>query len=352
MIKIFSSDNCHFSNSIFFIGFIYVFFSASIFASSSIHGYVKEAQSGQALEGVNVYLSGTLWGSSTNSMGEYIINNIPSGSYEIVVSMIGYETVSKIVRLPKESLIRIDFAIEEIDIVLDSIVISEERPEDWYENLELFKEKFIGKTKFADACRLTNETELIFQVNNNILTAKAINPLFIDNDALGYNIECHLVYFNLNLESNQCTYLIKTKFTEYSKFSESDSLRFLENRREAYEGSIRHLMRSLIKDNWDDNGFWLTIIKYTSSKFKQFRRLNFDQEFAFNKIGNYYSIQFDNRLLVHYKGGRITTGFSLLYDEVIIDEYGYPNTVPAFSIFGDWSKYGVSKLLPRFVFFD
>ena len=47
---------------------------------------------GEPLAGANVFLNGTSMGATTDSLGQYIISQIPVGKYTISVGYIGYET--------------------------------------------------------------------------------------------------------------------------------------------------------------------------------------------------------------------------------------------------------------------
>ena len=62
-------------------------------AQATIQGTVTEAASGEVVIGANVYLIGTTLGSATDIDGEYSISNVPSGTYSIRVSSIGYATL-------------------------------------------------------------------------------------------------------------------------------------------------------------------------------------------------------------------------------------------------------------------
>ncbi len=55
-----------------------------------IAGNVIDGQSGESMIGANVYLEGTTFGAATDMDGNYVILNVPVGSYELVVAMIGY----------------------------------------------------------------------------------------------------------------------------------------------------------------------------------------------------------------------------------------------------------------------
>jgi hypothetical protein len=57
----------------------------------SIRGRVVDFTTKEPLSGVNVFLSGTYYGTTTDDDGYYYLGNISEGKYEIIFSMIGYE---------------------------------------------------------------------------------------------------------------------------------------------------------------------------------------------------------------------------------------------------------------------
>jgi len=62
---------------------------------ATITGRVVDASSGKYLFGANVILKGTNWGAATNREGKFYIMNVPLGTYELLVSYIGYEEYSQ-----------------------------------------------------------------------------------------------------------------------------------------------------------------------------------------------------------------------------------------------------------------
>ncbi|HHS51076.1 MAG TPA: TonB-dependent receptor [candidate division Zixibacteria bacterium] len=56
-------------------------------------------EKGKGLPGANIVVVGTGKGASTNLSGEFTISDLPSGTYQFTVSMIGYETTSQDVTL-------------------------------------------------------------------------------------------------------------------------------------------------------------------------------------------------------------------------------------------------------------
>jgi TonB-dependent receptor len=59
--------------------------------NGQISGYVQDIKTGEALPGANVWLDGTTMGSATNDKGEFVILNVPPGSYHIKANYIGYK---------------------------------------------------------------------------------------------------------------------------------------------------------------------------------------------------------------------------------------------------------------------
>ncbi|MBN1406647.1 MAG: TonB-dependent receptor [Calditrichaceae bacterium] len=68
------------------------FFVSSAFAAGTLIGVVSDSLSGFDLPGANIQISGTAMGASTDLNGEYRISSIPAGSYEVLVSYIGYQS--------------------------------------------------------------------------------------------------------------------------------------------------------------------------------------------------------------------------------------------------------------------
>ena len=58
-----------------------------------IKGTVTDAESGDPLGGVSVLIKGTSMGAKTNFDGDFIIISVPPGTYDLILSSIGYEKV-------------------------------------------------------------------------------------------------------------------------------------------------------------------------------------------------------------------------------------------------------------------
>ena len=65
-----------------------------MFASGKIKGKVVDAGSGEPLVGANVVVVGSSMGAATNVSGEYTVLNVPSGTFTLKTSYVGYQTIT------------------------------------------------------------------------------------------------------------------------------------------------------------------------------------------------------------------------------------------------------------------
>lgn len=64
-------------------------------SQNSLNGKISEAETNLSLEQVSLYFPQLEKGSVTDETGSYEINNLPNGSYKLVISYLGYKTFSK-----------------------------------------------------------------------------------------------------------------------------------------------------------------------------------------------------------------------------------------------------------------
>jgi len=76
---------------VFLAGFLLV--TGSLFAQNQgrIIGLVMDASNGEYLPGANIVLVGTYLGASTMRDGDFVVENVPYGTYDLKVSYIGYK---------------------------------------------------------------------------------------------------------------------------------------------------------------------------------------------------------------------------------------------------------------------
>ena len=105
----------------------------SVFAfaqgDNSIKGFVYESSNGEPVMFANVFLKGTTLGSTTDINGYFSITRIPDGTYTIMVTSIGYDTVSEVVSLKNNQILNKKFSISETSIQLAAVSISADKIE-------------------------------------------------------------------------------------------------------------------------------------------------------------------------------------------------------------------------------
>ena len=90
----------------------------TINAQSKISGKILDAK-GEALAGASVAIKGTAKGTTTNSAGNFTIENLVNGTYNLKVSFLGYNARSITVAVPQ--IIELSVSLEEDAAALDEV---------------------------------------------------------------------------------------------------------------------------------------------------------------------------------------------------------------------------------------
>lgn len=97
--------------------------------TAKISGTVVEAETGDPLPGANVRLEGTTKGAATNQNGEYTIFQVQPGTYTVVVSFVGYQTVRRRnVEIVSGITKRLDFELQQAEFEGQEVVVTAEEP--------------------------------------------------------------------------------------------------------------------------------------------------------------------------------------------------------------------------------
>ncbi len=102
-----------------------IFASQQLFAAGGrIAGIVTDGVTKEPLSDANVFLEGTGIGTATNLDGEYIITNVPVGSYQLSVVYIGYKSVTYPIEVEENGFIIRDIAMDAVAITGEEIVVT------------------------------------------------------------------------------------------------------------------------------------------------------------------------------------------------------------------------------------
>lgn len=103
----------------------------SLFAGTTgkIVGKITDRESGDSLPGANVAIEGTSLGAASDVSGEFVIVNVPVGTFSLKATFIGYKSVTVTqVRVHQDLTTEINFALPSEAIEVSEITIVADRP--------------------------------------------------------------------------------------------------------------------------------------------------------------------------------------------------------------------------------
>ena len=223
--------------------------SAQNSSQQYILGQVTDTKTGLPLELANVFIAKSTMGSTTDKNGNFYIQDVPSGTFEIVVSMMGYEIIKKKVIVPFQSQERIHFKLIMKPIELPEVAVTARDLRKRQRDLDIFTKNLLSTTWNAYQTRILNPEVLIFSGSKSIsfsprvLKARATEPLLIENRGLGYQITYVLEYFEITGKHTRFAGI--PMFDKLEPKFEDEPIDWENNRRIAYEGSLRHFLRAI-----------------------------------------------------------------------------------------------------------
>ena len=305
-------------SGICFLQLLITFFAHA--QSNIIRGIVLDGQTRQPLPYASVYINYTTIGTYANERGEFILSNLPSGEYDLIVSYIGHKPHQSKVNLADSTEIVLTIRLDLL--ALKEVQIEAKRDASWYKQLEKFKKLFLGSGPSANLCKILNPWILTFLNEDGVFTAEATDLLEIENLNLGYRVFYQLKNFTVGPDK----YLLSgyIRFEEYETVDSVLSKRWLQNRKEAYEGSTRHFLKSIIDQRVEEEGYDLYEDRSGLKRIMRLAKLsaNVDKTIFFYSMEGKvspgtntetYAVQLPLRLEVHYKDK--TTG-SRIYQDV------------------------------------
>ena len=98
-------------------------------SDAHIFGHVINKQTDEHIAYMNVIVKGTSVATVTDASGHYFLNDLPAGTYTVVVNMVGYISQEKQVTLESGKGVELNFEVDEDAIMLNDVVISANKNE-------------------------------------------------------------------------------------------------------------------------------------------------------------------------------------------------------------------------------
>ncbi len=350
--------------SLFFLSVIFYHMPINLYSQTTprikISGYVIDDATRLPIIDVNVFLSFTTLGTVTDKNGLFSIGRVPIGTYELIVSMMGYETANKGISLTESSGKNFNFSLKQKIIKTEGIKVTATVPKGWKKVLQKFERFFLGDSENASYCTILNPEYLDFDFHpeKDLFSASSSQPIKIENKALGYKISFDLLEFLAEGYSN-INYMVTAKFDTLFTENEKEHKRWLKNRKKAYLGSVRHFLASLAAKSIEEEDY--TIYEVSSTFNPYHKELKIDIIQSAGKSEYERVLSFKNYLKVIYSGeiepneyrpnypyGETyqTSWIKMIQDSVVFNINGHLYQPYSFTRYGYWSWERVAEMLP------
>ncbi|MEQ8927096.1 MAG: carboxypeptidase-like regulatory domain-containing protein [Fulvivirga sp.] len=261
-----------------------------------IKGTVVDKNTKEPIPGVNVFISNTFNGASTDINGKFAFQALVEDNFELVASHVSYHPY--LIYLKSISnLNKIEIELKENVSELNEVVVTFSNKE-WEEQLKIFTKEFIGTTRNAAKCKILNPEVINFDFDEetNSLTASANELIVVENESLGYQVSHLLVLFEY--KNDQVKYVTKPKYDYLEHKNRIQERRWERKRDEAYKGSLDHFIHSLANNKLKEDGFEISLVNTLEPDRLRLplRKRKLIVDYDSIKI-----LEFDNYLEVRYK---------------------------------------------------
>lgn len=250
-------------------------------AMVTLTGKVIDEKTGKPLPFANVFINNSTIGTNSDENGNYRLPNLAVGNLEMVVSFLGYETVKQTLRFEQPGPKTVVFKLRE-GTELKGVTVYAKKNKKREKNLRIITRELLGNSKFSKQCKIINPEVLrISEDDDGHLGAQTTQPLIIENYALGYRIHQDLDDFDYY--NGKVYYGGSTRFELLSAKDEAQKQQWRANQKTAYQGSLKHLLASIVADSVQEQGFKLyQAIPDSMRMFKSVRAVN-----GYNTIANH-----------------------------------------------------------------
>jgi hypothetical protein len=216
----------------------------------TITGTVKNSK-GEKIQSATVFIGGSEKITSTDEQGHFKFNAIASGTYQVVVNMLGYASAKRNI-IVKDKPENVELTLGEKQIVLGEVIIGDKAIR--AKHIKTFIKYFMGQSDNAKYCKIINPELLEFSTVQSTLKATTPDFLIIENPALGYRVKYLLKNFQYDHAADVTNYEGDCIFEPLTGTAEQQAL-WKKNRRDAYDGSLMHYLRALHAGKSREEGF-------------------------------------------------------------------------------------------------
>ena len=224
---------------------------------ATISGRVLNQADNKPVAYATIFLNNSTIGIKAASDGTFKLRNVEPGKYDVIVSIVGFETYNQSITLGNTDIRLPDIILLPKTIALKEVRVLYHEDPDRQKYLGWFKDEFLGTSQRASDCKILNPQMLDLQYDDSrhLLTASSVDFLEIENNALGYKVKYLLINFSLESGDEKKIYYQGPVLFQELKGSSSQQNRWKKNRQEVYENSPMHFLRATLNNQLDQEGF-------------------------------------------------------------------------------------------------
>jgi len=235
--------------------FLPITFSLHAQQSFSVAGRIIENNlEGAPIPFAHVYLNGTSIGTQADENGRFVLKNIPKGIYKFSISMVGFKTSMKLTNIDSD-LKNLVERLDENVLDLMEVRVKGQKDKVWNKSIRDFENEFLGRDISRSEVQILNREviDVDYDKAKKVLTAKADQPLMIENRNLGYLYRGFLVDFQKGI--TRMSFKASGYFEPLKPSSSKQQKRWESNRKDIFQGSLKHFLWALYRNKLTEEGF-------------------------------------------------------------------------------------------------
>lgn len=282
-------------------------FCTIVNGQNTLTGVVLDSKDHKPVANASVYISGTTKGAYTDAKGGFLIKDVVAPC-QLVVSHVALNPQMIVIEECNGD--KLTILMKEKSRQLNEVMVFDKNKRE--QNINDFKEAFLGNDRWGKNAILKNDSVLIFFrytdtvkrkadsldfvkqrkyktmgsysqwsadsayiiTTTPIFTAKARAPLLIELPLLGYTVYIDLVSFSLKEYKGwaDCDTWAYYRFSSYSGIPSRKQDKIEKNRQDAYYNSAKHFCQSLFINELKENGYMIAAQIYNDSIKRSQRR--------------------------------------------------------------------------------
>jgi len=286
--------------------YIFLFIPFTLFSQRNVSGRITNAENGEPVAGVSVFISNTTIGANTNAEGYYQLTIPEEGAYRLTISFMGFKSVFKDIE-PGNTSLKFDAALyTNINELKEVTVTAKVKPRQ--EDINLFWETVLGKKPSRKTISVTNPEAVFYYYNleTNILKVTCYEPLQIVNYETGYQIQYVLDNFTHDYNKDFTGWSNQFIFTELAAENLKQKNNWEKKREEVYRMSLTKFIKSLYNNSLYNDGFVLATFRRNLNSSNPFKitLINPDSILSIKNTDNSKTLNLSNRQVMLICYGR------------------------------------------------